>query len=76
MTTRNHHEEPIDRQRFKEVRRMREDGGITDDDRIVFFDPDEPVRLYSPFGHAADAHTFNGIAAANFRAMNPGLAGR
>ena len=74
MKTRNHHEEPIDMKLFQELEQIREEGGITDDDRIVFFDPDEPIRLYSAFGHGADDATFNGIVSANFRAMNPGLA--
>lgn len=74
MTQRKHHEEPIDRQLFQELKRARQEGGITDDDRVVFFHPDEPVRLYSAFGHGADDKVFNGIVAANFRALNPGLA--
>lgn len=76
MKARRHHEEPIDRQLFQELKRARQDGGITDDDRVVFFHPDELVRLYSAFGHRADDAMFNGIVAANFRALNPGLAGR
>ena len=74
MTERKHHEEPKDLQLFQELKRARQEGGITDDDRIVFFNVDEPVRLYSAFGHGADDATFNGIVAANFRALNPGLA--
>ncbi len=73
MTTLNHHEEPIDLGLLRKLRQAREDGGITDDDRIVFFAQDEPVSLHSAFGHGADDATFNGIAAANFCAMNPGL---
>ncbi len=73
MTAQKHHEETIDMQLFRKLQQVREDGGITDDDRIVFFDADEPVRLFSAFGHGADDAMFNGIAAANFRAMNPGL---
>ena len=76
MATRSQHEEPIDMRLFQELRQAREDGGITDDDRIVFFDPDEPIRLYSAFGHGADEATFNGIVAANFRALNPAPVGR
>lgn len=73
MTTLNHYEEPIDIGLIKKLQQVREVGGITDDDRIVFFDPDEPVGLFSAFGHGADDTTFNGIVAANFRAMNPDL---
>lgn len=69
----NYHEEPIDLGLLQKLKQVRQDGGITDDDRIVFFAPDEPIRLHSAFGHGADDATFNGIAAANFRAMNPGL---
>ena len=73
MTSLNNHEEPIDIGLLHKLREIRQDGGITDDDRIVFFHPDEPVRLFSAFGHGADEATFNGIVTANFRAMNPGL---
>ena len=73
MTARKQKEEPMDMQLLQELRQAREDGGITDDDRIVFFHPDEPIRLYSAFGHGADDRMFNGIVAANFRAMNPGM---
>ena len=73
MTMLNHHEEPIDFGLLQKLRQVRQDGGITDDDRIVFFDADEPIRLFSAFGHGADDATFNGIVTANFRAMNPGL---
>ena len=73
MTTLNHHEEPIDLGLLQKLKQVRQDGGITDDDLIVFFAPDEPVSLHSAFGHRADDATFNGIVAANFRAMNPGL---
>ena len=73
MTTLNHHEEPIDVGLLQKLRQVRQDGGITDDDRIVFFDADEPVSLHSAFGHRADDATFNGIVTANFRALNPGL---
>ena len=72
MKARKHHEEPIDRQLIQELKQAREDGGITDDDRVVFFAPDEPIRLYSAFGHGADDKMFRGIVAANFRALNPG----
>ncbi len=73
MKARKHHEEPIDRQLFQELKQVRERGGITDDDRVVFFAPDEPIRLYSAFGYGADSKMFNGIVAANFRALNPDL---
>ena len=73
MTTLNHHEEPIDIGLLQKLRQVRRYGGITDDDRIVFFAPDEPVSLHSAFGHRADDATFNGIVTANFRALNPGL---
>lgn len=73
MKARKRHEEPMDMRLFQELKKAREDGGITDDDRVVFFAPDEPIRLYSAFGHGADARMFNGIVAANFRALNPGL---
>ena len=73
MKARKHHEEPTDRQLFQELIQARQDGDITDDDRVVFFAPGEPIRLYSAFGHGADDKMFNGIVAANFRALNPGL---
>ncbi len=73
MKARKHHEDPIDRQLFQELKRARQEGRITDDDRVVFFAPDEPIRLYSAFGHGADDEMFKGIVAANFRALNPGL---
>ena len=72
MTERNQNEEPMDLRLFQKLQQVRENGGITDDDRIVFYHPDEPVRLYSAFGHRADDRMFNGIVAANFRALNPG----
>lgn len=74
MKARNFREEPIDRQLIQELKQAREHGGITDDDLVVFFHPDEPVRLHSAFGYGADEEMFNGIVAANFRALNPGLA--
>ena len=73
MKARKHHEEPTDRQLFQELKQARRDGDITDDDRVVFFAPGEPIRLHSAFGHGADDKMFNGIVAANFRALNPGL---
>ncbi len=73
MTAQKHHEEPIDIGLLQKLRQVRQDGGITDDDRIVFFDADEPIRLFSAFGHGADDAMFNGIVTANFRAMNPGM---
>ena len=76
MKARKHQEEPIDRRLIQELKQAREHGGITDDDRVVFFHPDEPIRLYSAFGHGADEEMFIGIVAANFRALNPGLLGR
>ena len=39
MKARKHHEEPIDRQLIQELKQAREHGGITDDDRVVFFAP-------------------------------------
>ena len=71
MTERNHNDEPMDMRLFQKLQKAREDGGITDDDRVVFFHPDEPVRLHSAFGHGADDRMFDGIVAANFRALNP-----
>ena len=76
MKERIHSEESMDKRLLQELRRAREDGGITDADRIVFFAPDEPIRLHSAFGHGADDKIFRGIVAANFRALNPGLLGR
>ena len=73
MTERKHHEEPMDMRLFQKLQQVRKGGGITDDDRVVFFHPDEPVRLYSAFGHGADDKMFNGIVAGNFRALNPGI---
>ena len=51
MKARKRHEEPMDMRLFQELKQAREDGGITDDDRVVFFAHDEPIRLYSAFGH-------------------------
>ena len=73
MKARKHHEEPMDMRLFQELKQAREDGGITDDDRVLFFHPDEPIGLYSAFGHGADDRMFNGIVASNFRALNPDL---
>ena len=55
------------------LEQRRRDGMASDDDRVVFFAPGEPVSLYSAFGHSAGDRTFNGIAFANFRALNAGL---
>ena len=66
--------EPIDLGIMREVRDLRDAGVTSDNDRIVFFAPDEPIRLHSAFGHGADNETFNGIVAANFHALNPRLA--
>ena len=68
-------EEHIDLAAFREAQEMRRRGEASDDDRVMFFAPDEPVRLYTAFGHGADEATFNGMVTANFRALNPGLAG-
>ena len=68
-------EEHIDLAAFREVQEMRRRGEVSDDDRVMFFAPDEPVRLYTAFGHGADYEMFNGIVTANFRALNPSLAG-
>ena len=65
----------IDLAAFREAQEMRRRGEICDDDRVMFFAPDEPVRLYTTFGHGADDAMFNGIVTAHFRALNPGLAG-
>ena len=71
MMTDFEQDEPVDVALLRRIQEMRQKGGIGDDDRIVFFDPDEPIRLFSAFGHGADDDTFNGIVAANFRALNP-----
>lgn len=76
MKARRHHEEPMDMRLLQRLKQVREDGGITDDDRVVFFAPDEPIRLHSAFGHRADDKMFSGIVAANFCALNAGLLGR
>ncbi len=76
MIAQYQNQEPVDLNLYRRLKEMRRTGRISDADRVVFFAPDEPVRLYSGFGHGADDETFNGIAAANFRALNPGLAGR
>ncbi len=76
MATHFEQDNPVDLTLFRKVREMRQEGGIGDDDRIVFFDIDEPISLFSAFGHGADDDVFNGIVAANFRALNPGLGGR
>ncbi len=76
MKARKHHEEQMDMRLLQRLKQVREDGGITDDDCVVFFLPDEPIRLHSAFGHGADDEMFKGIVAANFRALNPGLLGR
>lgn len=75
MTTQIGAEEHIDLAAFREVHEMRRRGEVSDDDRVRFFAPDEPVRLYTAFGHGADYEMFNGIVTANFRALNPSLAG-
>ena len=75
MTTQIGAEERIDLAAFREVQEMRRRGEVSDDDRVMFFAPDEPVRLYTAFGHGADCEMFNGIVTANFRALNPRLAG-
>ena len=74
MTTQIGAEEHIDLAAFREARDMRRRGEVSDD-RVMFFAPDEPVRLYTALGHGANDATFNGIVTANFRALNPGLAG-
>ena len=68
-------DEPVDVGLWEMVKSMRRNGDTKDTDRIVFFEPDEPIRLYSAFGHDADDVMFKGIVAANFAALNPGLAG-
>ena len=67
-------EEHVDIAAFREAQEMRRRGDVGDDDRVMFFAPDEPVRLYTAFGHGADGAMFNGIVTANFRALNPGVA--
>lgn len=75
MVSRIGDEGHIDLAAFREAQEMRRRGEISDDDRVMFFAPDQPVRLYTAFGHGADDTMFNGIVTANFRALNPGLAG-
>lgn len=75
MITQTGRGEQIDLAAFREMQEMRRRGDVTGDDRVVFFAPDEPVRLYSAFGHGADDAMFNGIVAANFSSLNPGMAG-
>ena len=68
---------PIDTSDLVIVRKLqaaRDTGYLQDDDRVVFFAPEEPVGLFSAFGHGADDRTFNGIVTADFRGLNPGLA--
>ncbi|MDE2688553.1 MAG: hypothetical protein OXI16_13800 [Chloroflexota bacterium] len=73
MAIENGAEAHIDLAVFREVQQMRRRDAISDDDRIVFFAPDEPVCLYTAFGHGADDAMFKAIARANFRALSRGL---
>ncbi|MCY4580754.1 MAG: hypothetical protein OXD31_17140 [Chloroflexi bacterium] len=74
MATHTGVEEHIELAAFRRVQQRRQRGEIGDDDRVVFFAPDEPVRLHTAFGHGADDAMFEGIVTANFRALNPGMA--
>ena len=60
-----------DKELFRKIVEERNNGNLSDTDRVRLPAADDTVRLFSAFGYGASDEMFEGICRANFGALNP-----